>query len=273
MSRGKGLTANQNSIPENWSRRRRDACRQPGFRTVSFHRMRVPEGTRASVEGMTHGCILAKFKNGFHKLGIPGVSMPTTNLSVAVDGGGSTGRRVHVAGYVTLISLPSWPLPKCPRIPTPKPFGATRFPRSWSWPASGSGKRVCQRPKRSSTACLCLARDEENEGRDDKYRAIREKNFTTKISCEYLRELSSTKLPGLTTPETTAVMLALSFEMGMGPHFMAPAFGFQKNIRIDNDQARKMVGRSGRFANPSGFPSVFIRDPESRRKIIRSWVV
>ena len=23
------------------------------------------------VEGMTHGCILTKFKNGFHKLGIP----------------------------------------------------------------------------------------------------------------------------------------------------------------------------------------------------------
>ena len=47
---------------------------------------------------------------------------------------------------------------------------------------------------------------------------------------------------GLTTPETTAVMLALSFEMGMDVHFVAPAFGFQKNIPYpDNDQLRKMV--------------------------------
>ena len=37
-------------------------------------------------------------------------------------------------------------------------------------------------------------------------------------------------------------MLALSFEMGMDVHFVAPAFGFQKNIPYpDNDQLRKMV--------------------------------
>ena len=78
--------------------------------------------------------------------------------------------------------------------------------------------------------------------RDEKYRAIREKNFTTKLGCEYLRELSIDELPGLTSPETTAVMLALSFEMGMDVHFVAPAFGFQKNIPYpDNDQLRKMV--------------------------------
>ena len=62
------------------------------------------------------------------------------------------------------------------------------------------------------------------------------------LGCEYLRELSIDELPGLTTPETTAVMLALSFEMGMDVHFVAPAFGFQKNIPYpDNDQLRKMV--------------------------------
>ncbi|NBQ03479.1 MAG: hypothetical protein EBU27_09795, partial [Opitutae bacterium] len=50
------------------------------------------------------------------------------------------------------------------------------------------------------------------------------------------------ELPGLTTPETTAVMLALSFEMGMPIHFVAPAFGFQKNIPYpDNDKLRAMI--------------------------------
>jgi hypothetical protein len=78
--------------------------------------------------------------------------------------------------------------------------------------------------------------------RDDKYRSIREKNFTTEEGRDYLRELSIDELPGLTTPETTAVMLALSFEMGMPIHFVAPAFGFQKNIPYpDNDQLRAMI--------------------------------
>ena len=37
-------------------------------------------------------------------------------------------------------------------------------------------------------------------------------------------------------------MLALSFEMGMDVHFVAPAFGFQKNIPYpDNGKLRKMV--------------------------------
>ena len=78
--------------------------------------------------------------------------------------------------------------------------------------------------------------------RDEKYRAIREKNFTTAEGRDYLRELSIDELPGLTTPETTAVMLALSFEMGMPIHFVAPAFGFQKNIPYpDNVKLREMI--------------------------------
>ena len=39
-------------------------------------------------------------------------------------------------------------------------------------------------------------------------------------------------------------MLALAFEMGMPIHFVAPAFGFQKNIPYpDNDELRQMVTR------------------------------
>ncbi|MFP6901033.1 MAG: tagaturonate epimerase family protein, partial [Opitutales bacterium] len=68
--------------------------------------------------------------------------------------------------------------------------------------------------------------------------------FTTEAGRAYLRELSIDELPGLTTPETTAVMLALAFEMGMPIHFVAPAFGFQKNIPYpDNDELRRMVAK------------------------------
>src|SRR5690606_21250262 len=44
--------------------------------------------------------------------------------------------------------------------------------------------------------------------RDEKYAALRAKLFTP-AGREYLRELSIDELPGLTTPETTAIMLAL----------------------------------------------------------------
>jgi hypothetical protein len=45
--------------------------------------------------------------------------------------------------------------------------------------------------------------------RDEKYAAARARLFTTPAGRDYLRELSIDELPGLTTPETTAVMLAL----------------------------------------------------------------
>ena len=43
--------------------------------------------------------------------------------------------------------------------------------------------------------------------RDEKYAAARAKLFTTDVGRAYLRELSIDELPGLTTPETTAIML------------------------------------------------------------------
>jgi hypothetical protein len=75
------------------------------------------------------------------------------------------------------------------------------------------------------------------KARDDKYRAVRERAFTTVVGRKYLRELSIDELPGLTNPETTAIMLALCEAMGMPVHFIAPAFGFQKNIPFPDDAA------------------------------------
>jgi hypothetical protein len=78
--------------------------------------------------------------------------------------------------------------------------------------------------------------------RDEKYRAVRERLFTTSIGKGYLRELSIDELPGLTTPETTAVMLALCEILGMRIDFIAPAFGFQKNMPYpDNARLRGMI--------------------------------
>jgi hypothetical protein len=79
--------------------------------------------------------------------------------------------------------------------------------------------------------------------RDERYRAARERAFTAEAGRRYLRELSIDELPGLTTPETTAVMLALCAELGMPADFIAPAFGFQKNTPYpDNAGLRALVG-------------------------------
>jgi len=60
--------------------------------------------------------------------------------------------------------------------------------------------------------------------------------FTTAIGRAYFRELSIDELPGLTTPETLATMLALCEALDLRIHYVAPAFGFQKNFPFD-DQA------------------------------------
>ena len=78
--------------------------------------------------------------------------------------------------------------------------------------------------------------------RDDKYAAARRAAFTTEVGRTYLRELSIDELPGLTTPETTAIMLALCEVLGMPVNFVAPAFGFQKNTPYpDNAALRKLI--------------------------------
>ena len=251
MSRlGKGLTANQNSIPRELVYDV-DEMLADNLDSVPFPFIGcdVPEGHQGqSVEGMTHGCILAKFKNGFHKRRIPW----SFNADHQPIGGKFDEREDQLvagcmfASYITFDLSPELAITEVPDTAEAKSsFVQEEIPASL----------VASTRKRVEEAGLSPTEDEFNgllayvwpamkkmKVRDEKYRAIREKNFTTKLGCEFLRELSIDELPGLTTPETTAVMLALSFEMGMDVHFVAPAFGFQKNIPYpDNDQLRKMV--------------------------------
>jgi hypothetical protein len=89
--------------------------------------------------------------------------------------------------------------------------------------------------------------------RDDKYASAREQAFTIQVGREYLRELSIDELPGLTTPETTAVMLALCEAMGMPVNFVAPAFGFQKNMPYpDNAELRQLIERQWQVCQAFG---------------------
>ena len=251
MSRlGMGLTANQNSIPRELVYDVNEML-AGNLDSVPFPFIGcdVPEGHQGqSVEGMTHGCILAKFKNGFHKLGIPW----SFNADHQPIGGKFDKREDQLvagcmfASYITFDLSPE--------------LAQTEIPQSEEEKARFVEKEVPvdlvhAARKRVENEGLFPSEDEFNgllayvwpalqkmKVRDDKYKACRKKYFTTSLGCDFLRELSIDELPGLTTPETTAVMLALSFEMGMPIHFVAPAFGFQKNIPYpDNNQLREMI--------------------------------
>src|SRR5690606_31731515 len=78
--------------------------------------------------------------------------------------------------------------------------------------------------------------------RDDLYRAARDAAFTTAEGRAYLRELSIDELPGLTTPATTGIMLALCEALDMPVNFVAPAFGYQINIpEPDQPRLRELI--------------------------------
>ena len=91
------------------------------------------------------------------------------------------------------------------------------------------------------------------KARDEKYRLARESAFTTSWGRGYLRELSIDELPGLTTAQTTVIMLALCELMGMPVNFVAPAFGFQKNMPYpDNAALQQLIQTQWDVCKPFG---------------------
>src|SRR6185436_12664818 len=106
--------------------------------------------------------------------------------------------------------------------------------------------------------------------RDEMYTAARAAAFTTPIGRAYFRELSIDELPGLTTPETLATMLALFETLEMKIHFVAPAFGFQKNFPFDdNVELERRIGAAWkvcqRFGVSIGFHSGSGKSAENYR--------
>ena len=249
---GLGMTANQNSIPRELVYDV-DVMLDNALETVPFPFIGtdVPEGHQGqSVEGMSHGCILAKLKTGFHKRRIPW----SFNADHQPIGGKYDVREdALVAGclfasYITFDLSPELAMTQSPASAEEKKAFVDREIDS---------RLVETVRKRVSEVGVEL--DEENFNellyyvwpamkkmkiRDEKYRRAREKAFTSLEGRAYLRELSIDELPGLTTQETTAIMLALCEAMDMPVNFVAPAFGFQKNMPYpDNEELRAMVGK------------------------------
>jgi hypothetical protein len=203
----------------------------------------VPEGHQGQcVEGMSHGCVLSKLKTGFHRRRIAW----SFNADHQPIGGKFDSREDQLVTGCVLASYITFDLsPELAQTTVPADAGA--------WVKANVPFELLAKVRaRVSAAGLALDEAEfsrlvayvwpamqKMKRRDEKYRAAREKFFTTDVGREYLRELSIDELPGLTTPETTAVMLSLCESLGMKIHFIAPAFGFQKNMPYPDNTALK----------------------------------
>ncbi len=242
-----GVTANQNSIPRELVYDA-DAMLEGRLDTVPFPFIgtSVPEGHQGqSVEGMSHGCVLSKLKSGFHQRRIAW----SFNADHQPIGGKFDAREdalvrgCVLASYITFDLSPELAQTLVPDDPA-------------SWVKANVPSDFVERVRHRVASLGLTVNDAElarllayvwpalkkMKRRDDKYRAARDKAFTTDVGQRYLRELSIDELPGLTTPETTAAMLSLCEVMGMHVNFVAPAFGFQKNTPYpDNAGLRSLI--------------------------------
>src|SRR3954470_7809688 len=241
-----GVTANQNSIPRELVYDV-DVMLAGKLDTVPFPFIgtNVPEGHQGqSVEGMSHGCVLAKLKTGFHRRGIAW----SFNADHQPIGGKFDHREDALVTGCVLASYITFDL-------SPE-LAQTKVPDDAAgWVKANVPAEVVTKVKaRVASAGLTLNESEfakllayvwpslqKMKRRDEKYAAARGKLFTTDLGRAYLRELSIDELPGLTTPETTAIMLSLCEALGMKIHFVAPAFGFQKNMPYPDNAALKTL--------------------------------
>jgi hypothetical protein len=237
-----GMTANQNSIPrelvfdvDTMLRGQLDTVPFPFIGTS------VPEGHQGqSVEGMSHGAVLSKLKTGFHRRKLAW----SFNADHQPIGGKFDSREdalvrgCLLASYITFDLSPELALGR-PALLSAIPTDLVQKVRARVAEAGLSLKDA----ELERLLCMVWPSMLKMKKRDDKYRTAREAAFTTGEGRRYLRELSIDELPGLTTPETTAVMLALCEVLGMPVNFIAPAFGFQKNTPYpDNAALRTMIG-------------------------------
>ena len=264
-----GLTANQNSIPRELVYDV-DAMLEGRLDTVPFPFIgtNVPEGHQGqSVEGMSHGSVLSKLKTGFHRRRIAW----SFNADHQPIGGKFDVREdalvkgCLLASYITFDLSPELALNQKADVAS-IPAAVVQQTRAR---VAAAGLTLDDAAFAALLATVWTPM-QKMKRRDDKYAAARAAAFTTEVGRKYLRELSIDELPGLTTPETTAIMLALCEVLGMPVNFIAPAFGFQKNTPYpDNAALRALIQKQwdvcAKFGVSIGFHSGSGKSAENYR--------
>src|SRR5690606_18973353 len=223
--------------------------------------------------GMSHGSILSKVKTGFHRRRIAW----SFNADHQPIGGKFDTREDRLVEGCVLASYITFDLsPELAKTVVPEdaagwvkanvPADLVQAVRTR---IAGFDLTIDERAFAELLASVWPAM-QKMKRRDEKYAAARARLFTTDVGRAYLRELSIDELPGLTTPETTAIMLALCEIMGMRIHFVAPAFGFQKNMPYpDNTALRGLIDQQWqicrRFDASIGFHSGSGKSAENYR--------
>jgi hypothetical protein len=237
---GIGVTANQNSIPRELVYDV-DAMLAGRLDRVPFPFIgtEVPEGHQGqSVEGMSHGSVLAKLRHGFHHLGIAW----SFNADHQPIGGKFDVREDALVEGCVLASYITFDL--SPELALNRTAPASEIDRTLVAQVrarvAGAGVTLAEQAFDQLVSKVWIPL-QKMKRRDEKYAAARARRFRVAAGRAYLRELSIDELPGLTTPETTAVMLALCEALQMRIHFVAPAFGFQKNMPYPDNAALRIL--------------------------------
>jgi hypothetical protein len=255
---GLSMTANQNSIPRELVYDV-DAMLEGRLEGVAFPFIgaEVPEGHQGqSVEGMSHGAVLSKLKSGFHKRRIAW----GFNADHQPVGGKFDVREAELVRGCLLASYITFDL-------SPE-LGQTKKPSDAGTYCAENVPADTMRRVRDRVSHAGITLDEKAfvellaavwpavqkmQRRDRLYAEARERAFTTPAGRAYFRELSIDELPGLTTPETLATMLALIEALGMKVHYVAPAFGFQKNFPFDDHaELERRIARAWDVCNEFG---------------------
>jgi hypothetical protein len=247
---GLSMTANQNSIPRELVYDV-DAMLAGRLDSVPFPFIgaNVPEGHQGqSVEGMSHGAVLSKLKTGFHRRRIDW----GFNADHQPVGGTFDQREERLVAGCLLASYITFDLSPELSITAAPPAGEAACAQAL---ALAGAQRLDQVRARVQSAGVAIEEEafarliiqvwpaiQKMKRRDERYAAARLAAFTTTVGRDYFRELSIDELPGLTTPATLATMLALCESLGMVIHFVAPAFGFQKNFPFaDNAELERRI--------------------------------
>lgn len=258
---GIGLTANQNSIPRElvfdvdvMLANELDKVPFPFIGTS------VPEGHQGqSVEGMSHGCVLSKLKTGFHSHRIAW----SFNADHQPIGGKFDSREDALVAGCLFASYITFDLsPELAETQIPETEAEQRsyvdveidsdLVAKVSERVAAAGITLDE-TERDALLCYVWPAMKKMKARDGKYRRAREAAFTTEVGRAYLRELSIDELPGLTKPETTGIMLALCEVLGMPVQFVAPAFGFQKNMPYpSNGELKDLIARQWKICEAFG---------------------
>uniref|UniRef100_A0A7S3G2N6 Uncharacterized protein n=1 Tax=Palpitomonas bilix TaxID=652834 RepID=A0A7S3G2N6_9EUKA len=259
-SLGLSLTANQNSIPRElvYDVNAMLDGRLGNIR-FPFLGSDIPEGHQGqSVEGMAHGSILTCMKMGFHQLGLPwGFNADHQPVGGQYDEReDALVRGCSLASYITFDISHELLVKEGGEGSEKVEMGEEFFEKVWKEieEKKGEAEKGVERDEVKKVLAGVYPALIKMKKRDEKYKKIRQTLFPRSLEAQkYYRELSVDELPGLTSNATLAALLAACSVMGMEIHFVAPAFGFQKNFPFhDNQVLRERVEKSYAVASKFG---------------------